>query len=371
MADPLPEVVLDSDRLTLRPYRLQDAPDVQLACSDPRTQRWIPLPDPYTADVATSWVTDESHRLRRTGTGSIFAVESRETGRLVAGFGLHRVDDRDRTAEIGYWVAPWARGQGIGAEATRRLARYAFDDLGLGRVDVLVEPANAASHRVAAKAGCTYEGVRVAAGVGGPARERRVDLAAWRLLPGDPFPTPRRFPDVTALSDGVLTLRPVQEADREGVTVEMSDPEHERWVGSSATPVAERVRIRMEHGVLRWLSGQAACLTVVSPEGGYAGSVDVYGTHLDWGVGMLGWALHPAARGRGLMRRSLRLAADWAFDQAGLARLEAGVAVENVRSQRTAEAAGFHREGVARGLQPTSDGRRDMITYALLPGDLS
>lgn len=370
MAEPLPEVVLASERLILRPYRREDAPDVRLACSDPQTQRWIALPDPYTDEVARSWVTDESHRPRRTGTGSIFAVESRETGRLVAGFGLHRVEHRDGTAEIGYWVAPWARGRGIGAEATRRIARYAFEELALGRVDVLVEPANAASHRVAAKAGCSYEGVRVAAGAGGASREHRVDLAAWRLLPGDEFPAPRRFPDVLALSDGTVTLRPVQEADRTAVSEELSDPEYRRWTGSTAPP-ADRLRVRIEHAALRWLSGQAACFTILAADGSYAGGVDVFSTNPEWGVAMLGWSLHPAARGRGLMRRAVRLAADWAFHQAGLARLEAGVAVENVASQRTAEAAGFRREGVARGLQPAPQRRRDMVSYALLPGDVS
>lgn len=370
MSEPFPEVTLESDRLILRPYRLEDAPDVQLACNDPEIQRWVPLPTPYDDEVARSWVSDLSHRPRLAGTGVTFAVLSKETGRLVAGFALIGVDARSKTAEIGYWVAPWARRMGYAVEATRRLAAYGFTELGLGRLELLVEPANGASHRVAVKAGCAPEGLRVSALM---SRTGRVDVAVWRLLPDTVFPLPRLLPDAAERSDGEVVVRPLQPGDVDGVCAERTDPEYLRWlavVTPADRPYTDVIRERLAETEWRWLSGQAAGFAVVdAATGSYAGSVEVYLDRPEWRTATLGYATHPGFRRRGFMRRALPLVAGWAFDEAGLARLEAGVAAGNVGSQRTAEAAGFRREGVLRGAQPLPAGRSDMVLYGMLPQD--
>lgn len=370
MTQALPETELISERLLLRPYRAEDAAAVKLACNDPLTRRWIPLPDPYDEAVAGGWVTEESHRLRLAGTGVNFAVESRDTGRLVGGFGLHGLDDRDRQGEIGYWVAPDARGRGYAAEAVRRIAEYAFSDLRLGRIEVRVEPGNAGSHRVAVKAGCTYEGLHRSAST---FYDRRVDLALWRLLPGDPFPGRRQLPDAGGLSDGVVTVRPAGPADAEGRLAERADPESRRWLsgaGSAGATIAS-VQERLAEVPWRWLSGQSAAFAVVDgASGAYAGSVEVYLDRPDWGIATIGYGTSPAFRRRGLMRRALPLVARWALQEADLARLEVGVAVGNAASRRTAEAAGFRREGTLRRMQPLASGRTDLALYSLVPGDL-
>jgi Acetyltransferases, including N-acetylases of ribosomal proteins len=71
-----------------------------------------------------------------------------------------------------------------------------------------------------------------------------------------------------------------------------------------------------------------------------------------------------------LASRAVRLVADWAFDVAGVARLSAGTAPDNIASQRTLERAGFRREGYERARLPSLDGGRvDNVAWALLPGD--
>ncbi|MDP9239308.1 MAG: GNAT family N-acetyltransferase [Actinomycetota bacterium] len=372
MSGPLAEVVLETERLVLRPYTAGDAADARLACNDPVTRRWIPLPDPYDEAVAHAWVTDLSHRPRLAGTGAMFAVVERDSGRLVAGFGMHAVDERDKCGEIGYWVAPWARGRGYAPEATRRMARYGFEELRLGRVELLIDPANGASHRVAAKAGFTAEGVRVGAGRHG---DSRIDLAAWRLLPDDPYPAPRPLPDAAECSDGVVTIRPARPSDADGVYAERTDPEYARWStpgGPSQPPRSvEQARRRLEEAEWQWLSGQAARFAVLdAASGDYAGSIGVHPYLPEWGVAVVSYAMHPGFRGRGLLRRAVPMVARWAFDEAGLARLEAGVAIGNPASMRVAEAIGFRREGVLRSLQPLAGGRTDQALYSLLPGDL-
>jgi RimJ/RimL family protein N-acetyltransferase len=75
-----------------------------------------------------------------------------------------------------------ARGRGFGTRALQLLSRWAIEGLGLERVELLANPANAASQRVAARAGFTREGLlrgyRTRHGV-------REDLVMFSLLPED------------------------------------------------------------------------------------------------------------------------------------------------------------------------------------------
>jgi RimJ/RimL family protein N-acetyltransferase len=60
--------------------------------------------------------------------------------------------------QIGYWVKRTARGRGVATTALRLLSCRAFDELGSPRVQLLAEPGNHASCRVAEKAGFKPEG---------------------------------------------------------------------------------------------------------------------------------------------------------------------------------------------------------------------
>ena len=78
-------------------------------------------------------------------------------GRFVAGTGLHRIDWGVRRFEIGYWRRTGCGGQGFVTEATEALARLAFDRLDARRVELRMDDANAASWKVAERAGFTLE----------------------------------------------------------------------------------------------------------------------------------------------------------------------------------------------------------------------
>ena len=63
--------------------------------------------------------------------------------------------------EIGYWVAAGARGRGVATRATRLLAEWAREALGLTRIEVLPHKDNGPSRRVAEKAGFRDSGALV------------------------------------------------------------------------------------------------------------------------------------------------------------------------------------------------------------------
>lgn len=175
-----PVVTLPGDGILLRPFRPADAPDVAAACTDPVTQTWLPLPNPYTLESAQFYVTEFSEQTLTSGGGIVFCVE--KDRRLAAAIDLKHTDWRGLTTEIGYWTAPWARGQGVMTEAVRVLSRWALLEQGFERVEIRAATGNVASRRVAEKAGFTAEGVLRNAGYvhGG-----RVDLTVLSLVPAD------------------------------------------------------------------------------------------------------------------------------------------------------------------------------------------
>jgi RimJ/RimL family protein N-acetyltransferase len=166
-------------RLVLRPYRSEDADPVYRACIDPESRRWLTLPDPYTPDDAVEFVGTTTVAARAENRGLLTAVEA--DGELVGSAGLHFTSTLLGPG-IGYWIAPWARGQGYAAEAARALADWAFAHAA-PRVHLFADVANGASQAVARRAGFTDEGV-----VRGclPYRHRsRGDAVLFSRLPGE------------------------------------------------------------------------------------------------------------------------------------------------------------------------------------------
>jgi RimJ/RimL family protein N-acetyltransferase len=84
----------------------------------------------------------------------------------------------------------------------------------------------------------------------------------------------------------------------------------------------------------------------------------------------VGYWLAPAARGRGVASRAVRLLTGWAFDVLQLQRLELTCGPDNIGSQRVAERTGFTREGLLRSHMAFKGRRRDTLLFSLLPGEL-
>ena len=106
--------------------------------------------------------------------------------------GLHEITAG--SAEIGYWVAPWARGRGVVARATGLVLDHAFaaDGLALDRVFWLALVGNWPSRRVAWRAGFRVEGTVRGHAL---ARGRRYDPWLGTLLREDPRRPAEPWPD--------------------------------------------------------------------------------------------------------------------------------------------------------------------------------
>jgi RimJ/RimL family protein N-acetyltransferase len=171
----LPGMEIRGDRIVLRPWREDDADAVYAACQDPEILRWIPvIPRPYTHDDARAFVTG------RLDLGPYqFAIT--EDGTVIGSIGM-RVNEH-RTGHIGYWCAREERGRGITTLALRLLGHHAFEELDLQRLELITDPDNLASQRVAEKVGFQREGI-LRSHMLHPDGWRR-DSVMFSLLPGE------------------------------------------------------------------------------------------------------------------------------------------------------------------------------------------
>lgn len=182
MSDPVfpADLVLTTERLTIRPLDDGDLDALVVAASDPLTQRWIPLPRPYLIEHARGFVHDIATAAQTSGGGLVRGIECE--GELAGAIDFKRTDWINGETEMGYWTHPAFRGRGIVPEAAAALARYALTALGLQRVVVRVATGNTGSARAAEKAGFIREGVARNAGY---VHDGRVDLVVFSMIRSD------------------------------------------------------------------------------------------------------------------------------------------------------------------------------------------
>jgi len=161
----------------LRPWRKADAAEI-VACldGDPEISRWLDqVPQPYSRPDALAYIG---------GIGeNAFAVTDAASGRVLGSIGVQFSEEGD-VGEIGYWLRGDARGGGVTTRALVLVSRWALGREGVARVQLRADPENAASCRVAEKAGFTREGVLRSAHWNARL-ERRQDWAMYSLLPGE------------------------------------------------------------------------------------------------------------------------------------------------------------------------------------------
>ncbi|MFI6238753.1 GNAT family N-acetyltransferase [Micromonospora sp. NPDC050795] len=380
-------VEIIEDGVLLRPWRETDAEAVHRACQDPDIQRWTTVPRPYRPEHAHGFVTEMSRKAWAEGTGAPFAVCDPDTGELLGSSGLTSIGE-DGTGEIGYWTAPWARGRGVMVRATRAVARWSFDTLGLRRLIWQAEVGNHASRLVALRAGFRIDGrLRLAdpallpasadgwigsllpgevpaAGSAGPAGPGT--LAARRAAVFG-RPQPVLFAETGA---GELRLRPMEEKDLDAVVQTCRDPETIRWTTVPDPYDRADAEGYQAYGRDSWARGDAACFMIADADDRYVGTLDLRLSPTDPLVADTGFMTAPAARGRGYLPAALVALSAWGFSTLGLARIEWKANVGNTASRRAAEKAGFLFEGTARGGVQHRGERVDVWVGALLAKDL-
>lgn len=171
----------NGSRLALRHPQESDIPRLYEAADVSRKELapWMLwCHEKFCIDDAVKWVRETSVAENL----HAFIIVDDESGLCLGTCGLHSIDTKDRTAELGYWVRTGHQGQGIAPAATRKVAEVAYNELKLVRVGIIIAVENAKSQRVAEKVGATREGI-MRNGLMLP--EGPSDAVLYSLIPSD------------------------------------------------------------------------------------------------------------------------------------------------------------------------------------------
>ncbi|MBI4922795.1 MAG: GNAT family N-acetyltransferase [Devosia nanyangense] len=147
---------LETARLRLRPYRLEDFDDYVAMWADPAVVRFIGGV-PFTREASWGRFIRQIGMWHAMGFG-FFALEHRETGAYAGEAGFHEArraitPSLEGTMECGWGLTSAMHGQGLAEEAMRAALGWAAENGKGERLTCIVDEDNAASLRVAGKLG--------------------------------------------------------------------------------------------------------------------------------------------------------------------------------------------------------------------------
>lgn len=168
--------------VALRPLCADDAQAyVQAFRDDGELGRLLGLEeDPTEADVRH--LVDGSVERARQGRSVFLAICAASDDSFVGEVLLHSFSWPNLRCELGFWLAPAARGRGLGADAIGAALSWAFDELAIERMEMATTPDNAPSRTLAVRLGFLEEGVQRKRNL---ERGVRVDLVVFGLLARD------------------------------------------------------------------------------------------------------------------------------------------------------------------------------------------
>ncbi len=145
--------------LALRPMSLGDTDVVHAWARLPevcRYQAW----GPNSAEDTRRYVAEAVATAEEVPRRRYVWIATDATGRAVGSAELQVRSPQERCAELGYLVDPELWGRGYATRMAALVAGFAFDELGMHRVEATCDPRNAGSARVLRRLGMTHEGRR-------------------------------------------------------------------------------------------------------------------------------------------------------------------------------------------------------------------
>ena len=183
------DLVLETERLTLVPYRESDTDIAVELFTDPAVTKFAGGPMPAEKIRAENplyvrrggngcigvWCVTRTDTGEKLGTGALLPIPIEEKDTDFGQVMPDRMPDGD--VEIGYFLKPSAWGKGYATEVCRRLVRFAFEQSPLDEVVATFEEGNDASRNVLLKSGFIDHGMRRCYGEDGA--NYRISKAEW------------------------------------------------------------------------------------------------------------------------------------------------------------------------------------------------
>ncbi len=173
------------DNIYLQRYEIGFAPLLFEAANESKGgefTRWMPwCHENYTLAESENFITSSIENWNNQ-TEYDYVVFDAQNNVFSGGIALNLFNEDRKLVNLGYWIRTGSQKRGIACAATRLLAKMAFEDLDLNRIEIAVAVENYASQRTAEKSGATREGVlRKLLSIGG----RIHDAAMFSLIRED------------------------------------------------------------------------------------------------------------------------------------------------------------------------------------------
>ena len=149
-------IIIETDRLILRQWKLKDVNDVVEGLNNLNVTKWLAqVPYPYTEEDAKRLITKSIENNLYN-----FAIVLKEENKVIGGTQLTNISYVHGTAGGGIWLNEKYQGQGYGTQAIGARIKYAFEELGLRRLENGYLKENEKSHKMQLRFGYKDEGVR-------------------------------------------------------------------------------------------------------------------------------------------------------------------------------------------------------------------
>ena len=140
--------LIETERLYLRPFLFEDAGDFYQIASNPENLEFI---FPVQADLAeTQYVLANYFMKNPLG---VWAICDKKTKQMIGSIKFEKLDEIKGEAELGYFLRKDFWGIGLMTEVVKKLVTLSFETFQLKEIKIVTHVENAASQKVALKAG--------------------------------------------------------------------------------------------------------------------------------------------------------------------------------------------------------------------------
>ncbi|WP_107942715.1 GNAT family protein [Metasolibacillus sp. FSL H7-0170] len=148
---------LNTKRLHLRRMQVSDSHSLFKIWSDPDVTKFMNISN-FTDETQAKEMIELLENLAQANKAIRFSMIEIKSHEIIGTCGFNSIDFENSKAEIGYDIAKAYWGMGYAPEGIKALVHYAFENLGLNRIEAKVEPSNANSIKVLQKLNFTFEG---------------------------------------------------------------------------------------------------------------------------------------------------------------------------------------------------------------------